>query len=289
VRVAKTAGTAHHRSGHRRSSRAAPAPLSATSPAIPDLPRSRRPARLAITAVLEITPISEKPGKTHKNPFSFSPNLPKISPNFLNPSSFLFSFLFFFPFSLFLSLSFSYFLFPFLPFSFFLPSFPFPFFFPRPGASAPAPRLCSRPGAGCDTRRRPLPLLAAWRSATRAYDATRRCRSPPRRPLMRLPRAVASAKQHHRRPLHVAACRCHSQPIPARQVSSNSATTILAANSAGRVHAGNLPKPPHPPLQAVRGPRARRRPGYRLPRGYKRTPLRSSPHPAPPQSNPSPS
>jgi hypothetical protein len=41
-------------SGHRPS-RAAPAPLSATTPGIPRTPRSRRPVRLAITAVPKIT------------------------------------------------------------------------------------------------------------------------------------------------------------------------------------------------------------------------------------------
>jgi hypothetical protein len=50
----------------------------------------------------------------------------------------------------------------------------------------------------------------------------------------------------------------------------------LAANSTDRVHARSLPEPPSPPLPAARGPRARRRPGYRLPRSYKRAPPRSS-------------
>jgi hypothetical protein len=45
--------------------------LSATSPGIPDLPRSRRSARLAITVVPEITPAPEKHGKPHKNPSFF--------------------------------------------------------------------------------------------------------------------------------------------------------------------------------------------------------------------------
>jgi hypothetical protein len=50
VRAANPAGTARHHSGHRRSPRAALAPLSATLPGIPGLSRSRRPAGLAITA-----------------------------------------------------------------------------------------------------------------------------------------------------------------------------------------------------------------------------------------------
>jgi hypothetical protein len=44
--------------GHRPS-RAAQAPRSATTPGIPRTPRSHRPVRLTITAVQELTPVSE--------------------------------------------------------------------------------------------------------------------------------------------------------------------------------------------------------------------------------------
>jgi hypothetical protein len=44
-------------------------PLSATSPGIPGMPRSRWPVRLAITTVPKITLAPEKPGKPHKIPF----------------------------------------------------------------------------------------------------------------------------------------------------------------------------------------------------------------------------
>jgi hypothetical protein len=65
-------GTARHRSGHHRSPCAAPAPLSATLQGIQDLPRSRRPARLAITAVPEIAPAPENPENPSKIFSSFS-------------------------------------------------------------------------------------------------------------------------------------------------------------------------------------------------------------------------
>jgi hypothetical protein len=71
ARAANPAGTTHTRAithacrpsaavGHHDGN---PAPL-----------RSRRPVRLAITAVPELTPISEKPRKIRKNP---SPNFPR--------------------------------------------------------------------------------------------------------------------------------------------------------------------------------------------------------------------
>jgi hypothetical protein len=101
------------RSG-RRPSRVAPASRSATTPGIPRTPRSRQPVRLAITAVPELTPVSEKPRKIHKTP---SPNFYRNSPNFLNPFSIFLPLFYFFLFSFFSSFSF-----PFSPFS-------FPFFF----------------------------------------------------------------------------------------------------------------------------------------------------------------
>jgi hypothetical protein len=67
VRAANPAGTARHRSGHRRSPRAAQVPLSTTLPGIPGLPRSRWSARLAIIAIPKITPTPEKPEKPTKS------------------------------------------------------------------------------------------------------------------------------------------------------------------------------------------------------------------------------
>jgi hypothetical protein len=67
----------------------------------------RWPVRLAITAIPELTPVSEKPRKIRKTP---SPNFSRNPPNFLNPFSIflhLFSFFSFLPF-----------LFPFLLFIF---------------------------------------------------------------------------------------------------------------------------------------------------------------------------
>jgi hypothetical protein len=74
ARAANPVGTARHRSGHRRSPRAAPAPLSATLPGIPGLPRSRRPARLAIIAVSEITPTPKNLENSTKISFTLFPN-----------------------------------------------------------------------------------------------------------------------------------------------------------------------------------------------------------------------
>jgi hypothetical protein len=75
TRVVNPAGTARHHSGHRVvPPSAATAPQSTTSPGILGLPRSRRPARLAITAVPEIAPAPEKPENPTKIPFSFPPN-----------------------------------------------------------------------------------------------------------------------------------------------------------------------------------------------------------------------
>jgi hypothetical protein len=111
------------------------------------MPRSRWTVRLAITAVPKITLTPEKPENPTKSLFPLPPNFPSISPNFLNPSSFFFSFLFSFPFSFFSFPSLSFFpIFVFLsffPFSFSFLPFPSPFFFPQPGASALAPRICS--------------------------------------------------------------------------------------------------------------------------------------------------
>jgi hypothetical protein len=58
------------RESRRHPSRAAPAPRSATTPGIPRTPRSRRPVRLAITVVPELTPVSEKTQKNPQKPFS---------------------------------------------------------------------------------------------------------------------------------------------------------------------------------------------------------------------------
>jgi hypothetical protein len=74
ARAANPAGTARHHSGHCRSPRAAPVPLSAALPGIPGLPRSRRPARHAITAVLEITPAPENPENSTKISLPLFPN-----------------------------------------------------------------------------------------------------------------------------------------------------------------------------------------------------------------------
>jgi hypothetical protein len=52
----------------RRPPRAAPAPLSATTPGIPRTPQFRRPVRLAITIVPKIALMPET-GKTPQNPF----------------------------------------------------------------------------------------------------------------------------------------------------------------------------------------------------------------------------
>jgi hypothetical protein len=74
---------------------------------------SRRPVRLAITAIPELTPVSEKPRKIRKTP---SPNFPRNSPNFLNPFSIFFPYFPFFLFSFFVFFSlFSFFFFPFFP------------------------------------------------------------------------------------------------------------------------------------------------------------------------------
>jgi hypothetical protein len=75
----------------RRPPRAAPAPLSATTPEIPPPPQPCRPVRLAITVVPKIA-LTPGTGKPHKTPFPLPPNFSGISPNFPNPFSLLFLF-----------------------------------------------------------------------------------------------------------------------------------------------------------------------------------------------------
>jgi hypothetical protein len=106
----------------------------------------RWPVRLAITAIPELTPVSEKPRKIRKTP---SPNFSRNPPNFLNPFSIflhLFSFfLFFLFFSLFSFLFFT---------SFFPPSSSFgrePGRDPPSGRDRPPPPRATPPRA-CDLR-----------------------------------------------------------------------------------------------------------------------------------------
>jgi hypothetical protein len=73
ARAANPAGITRHRSGHRRSPRAAPVLLSATLPGIPDLLRSCRSARLAITVVPEITSAPESSENSTKISFPLFP------------------------------------------------------------------------------------------------------------------------------------------------------------------------------------------------------------------------
>jgi hypothetical protein len=121
--------------------------VSATSPGIPGLPRSRRPARLAIIAVPKITPAPEDleipPKILSKFPY-FSQNFLPIFP-YPFPFSFPFSLGFIFPFSFLLS-----FLLFFLSFlSSLSPSF----------GQRPTPRLASptAPGPLSSSTRRPQP------------------------------------------------------------------------------------------------------------------------------------
>jgi hypothetical protein len=114
-------------------------------------PRSRRPVRLAITAVPKITPTPEKP----ENPAKTFP---------LNSREILLIFLKLFPifFPIFYFFSSSYFSFSFLPFSLFFPSFLFPaFFLLRPGPRlprlAPPSRACA---PSLQAGSAPLPPLA---------------------------------------------------------------------------------------------------------------------------------
>jgi hypothetical protein len=145
-------------------------------PGIPDLPWSRRPARLAITTVPEITPAPESPENSTKISFPLFPIFPYFFPKF--SQFFLLLFILFPPFS------FS--LFPFY-FSFFLFLFYFSLFLtvctvaPCSNAASPQPctararlRLCSAAP--------PLPASAQHidpSSAARRADTPRSDRSMP--------------------------------------------------------------------------------------------------------------
>jgi hypothetical protein len=163
------------RSG-RRPSRVAPAPRSATTPGIPRTPRSHRPVRLAITAVPELTPVSEKPRKIRKNP---SPNFPRNSPNFLNPFSIFFPY---FPFYIFIFFLFLFLFLLFLSTFFFPPSSSFGGSCRDPRPRPPTPRAISLPGPAPAP---PSPLAEPGQQARRrgtprpAPQPARPCRPSP--------------------------------------------------------------------------------------------------------------